>query len=236
MADSDNTTTLPSVTRRMLLTGTTITTATLSLEYGVGTAEALARNPASDPALDIWRQWLAAYNEMQRLWIMQMDLERRMVAAVGFPEVEIALPGVKAPVRAFSLEDIDRICGDEAGHQVVKTQAIAAFRERQEAWDRLDDALGYSRAEKAEIRADRTEMKLADALIAMPATTLAGVAGKLDAVLRRGEYFEPSPDLPWPQVRSALADLVRIGQALQPGLFMPGSDRKGLPEANGGAS
>jgi len=236
MADSDDTTTLSSVTRRMLLTGTMVTTATLSLEYGAGIAKALAANAISDPALDLWRQWLAAYDETQRLWKMQLDLERRMVAAVGFPEVEITLPGGKAPVRAFSLEDIDRICGDASRHQAVKAQAIAAFRERQEAWDRLDDALGYSRAEKAEIQADRTEMKLADALMAIPATTLAGVAGKLDAVLRKGEYFEAGPDFPWPQVRSALTDLVHIGQTLQPGLFMPGSDVEGLPVANGSAS
>ncbi|YBV96860.1 hypothetical protein M1D80_08075 [Phyllobacteriaceae bacterium JZ32] len=236
MADSDDTTTLSSVTRRMLLTGTMAATVTWPFDHGAGAAEALAGNPASDPALDLWRQWLSAYDETQRLWKMQLDLERRMVAAVGFPEVEITLPGVKAPVRAFSLEDIDRICGDASGHQAVKAQAIAAFRERQDAWDRLDDALGYSRAEKAEIRADRTEMKLADALMATPATTLAGVAGKLDAVLRKGEYFEAGPDFPWPQVRSALADLMRIGQALQPGLFMPGSDVKDLPVANGDAS
>ncbi|KXF77176.1 hypothetical protein ATN84_07075 [Paramesorhizobium deserti] len=277
MADSDDTTTLPSVTRRMLLTGTMAATVTWPFETGADAAGALAGNATADPALDLWRQWLAAYNETQRLWKRQLALERRMVAAVGFPEVEMTLPGKKQPVRAFSLEDIDRICGDASGerrmvaavgfprveitlpgerqpvrafsledidricgdasgHQAVKTRAIAAFRQRQEAWDRLDDALGYSRAEKAEIRADRTEMKLADALMATPATTLAGVAGKLDAVLRRGEYFEAGPDFPWPQLRAALADLVRIGQAWQPGLFMPGCDVKGFPAANGRAS
>ena len=236
MADSDDTTTLSSVTRRMLLAGTMATTAMLPFEPGMGTVKALAANAISDPALDVWRQWLEAYNETQRLWKMQLDLERTIVAAVGFPQVEITLPGEMKPVHAFSLEDIDQICGGASGHQSVRAQAIAAFRERQDAWDRLDNALGYSRAAKAEIRADRTEMKLADALMDTPAATLAGVAGKLDAVLRKGEYFESSPDFPWPQVRSAQADLVRIGQALQPGLFMPGSDVKGLPGAHGDAS
>lgn len=234
MADSDNNTTLSSVTRRMLLTGTMAATATWPFDYGAAAAEALAGDVVSDPALDLWRQWLAAHNETQRLWNIQLDLESRMVAAVGFPQVEITLPGKKKPVRAFSLEDIDRICGDAAGHEPVKAQAIAAFRERQEVWDRLDDALGYSRVEKAEIQSDRMEMKLADALMAMPATTVAGVAGKLDVILCGGEHFDKGPDFPSLQVSAALADLVRIGQALQPGLFMPGSDR--LPGANGGAS
>ncbi len=234
MADSDNNTTLSSVTRRMLLTGTIAATATGPFDYGAGAAEALAGNAASDPALALWQQWLAVHNETQQLWKMQLDLENRMVAAVGFPQVEIALPGKKQPVRAFSLKDIDRICGDAAGHQAVKAEAITAFRERQEAWDRLDDALGYSRAEKAEIQSDRMEMKLADALMATPATTLAGVAGKLDVILCGDEHFDKGPDFPSLQVRAALVDLVRIGQALQPGQFMPGSDR--LLGANGGAS
>ncbi|KAA1183583.1 hypothetical protein FP026_05910 [Rhizobium tropici] len=236
MADSDDTTTLSSVTRRMLLTGTIAATAMWPFDYGADAAEALTCNAASDPALDLWQQWLTAHNETQRLWKIQLDLESRMVAAVGFPQVEITLPGEKEPVRAFSLEDIDRICGDASVHQAVRTQAIIAFRERQEAWDCLDHALGYSRAEKAEILSDRMEMKLADALMATPAATLAGVAGKLDAILRAGEYFDKCPEFPWLQVRAAMADLVRIGQVLQPGLVMPGSDRKGLPGANGGAS
>ncbi|RAX39758.1 hypothetical protein, partial [Rhizobium tropici] len=158
----------------------------------------------------------AAHNETQRLWKIQVSLESRMVAAVGFPQVEITLPGKKEPVRAFSLEDIDRICGDAAGHQAVRAQAIVAFRKRQEAWDHLDDVLGYSRAEKAEIRSDRMEMKLADALWEEPAVSVAGAVAKLHAILVTGEQGV-SQEFPWPQMRSALADLVRIGQALQPG-------------------
>ncbi|WP_420963949.1 hypothetical protein [Brucella sp. IR073] len=38
----------------------------------------------------------------------------------------------------------------------------------------------------------------------------AGVAGKLDAALREGEYFEDCTDFPWPLIRSALGDILRI--------------------------
>ncbi|OEC93569.1 hypothetical protein [Rhizobium sp. YK2] len=213
MADSDDTTTLSSVTRRMLLTGTMATTAIWPLDFDAAVAEALARDDVGDPALDLWRQWLAAHNETQRLWNIQLDLESRMVAAVGFSQVEITLPGKNEPVRAFSLEDIDRICGDATGHQAVRAQATVAFRKRQEAWDRLDDAFGYSRVEEAEIRSDRIEMKLADALWEEPAVSVAGAIAKLHAILVTGEQGL-SQEFPWPQVRSTLADLVRIGQAL----------------------
>ncbi|WP_420963948.1 hypothetical protein [Brucella sp. IR073] len=55
MVDSDNNTTLPSVTRRMLLTGTMATAAMLSVEHGADATEALAANAAPDPAMELWR-------------------------------------------------------------------------------------------------------------------------------------------------------------------------------------
>lgn len=40
----------------------------------------------------------------------------------------------------------------------------------------------------------------------------AGVAAKLDAVLREGNIWEDGSEFPWPQIRSALDDLARIGR------------------------
>ncbi|MBG0810434.1 hypothetical protein IY145_13750 [Methylosinus sp. H3A] len=54
--------------------------------------------------------------------------------------------------------------------------------------------------------------ELADALAATPASSVEGVAAKLHAVLREGEWCENCPEFPWPQVRSALIDLIRIGR------------------------
>lgn len=53
---------------------------------------------------------------------------------------------------------------------------------------------------------------MAEALSATPVSLIARVAAKLDAVLRQGEWCEDCPDIAWPQIRSALADLVRIGE------------------------
>ncbi|MER9614281.1 hypothetical protein [Mesorhizobium sp. M0207] len=38
------------------------------------------------------------------------------------------------------------------------------------------------------------------------------MADKLDAVLREGEAWEECSEFPWPQIRSALNDLVRFGK------------------------
>ena len=65
MADSDNSTTLPSVIRRELFRATT------------------------DPAVAVWREWQAAHEETDRLSREQQRLERKLVEEVGFPKVMI---------------------------------------------------------------------------------------------------------------------------------------------------
>ena len=42
----------------------------------------------------------------------------------------------------------------------------------------------------------------------------------------RSESWEGCTEFPWPHIRSALCDLVRIGQAMEPDVVMPGSDRQ----------
>jgi len=64
---------------------------------------------------------------------------------------------------------------------------------------------------RAEREAGDRASDLLDAMAATPATSLAGVAAKLDAVLREGKVLEDGSEFPWPQIRSALDDLARIG-------------------------
>lgn len=78
-------------------------------------------------------------------------------------------------------------------------------------WEAADALLGYSAAKREEERAAAQEQARAEALWATPATSLAGVAAKLDALLRQGEWCEDCPEFPWPQLRSAFEDMVRLG-------------------------
>ena len=84
---------------------------------------------------------------------------------------------------------------------------------RQAEWDRQDRRLGYSAALEAEVAAADKEQELLDALMAAPATTLAGVASKLEALLTEGQPSEDSGEFPWPHISSVLADLERLGAA-----------------------
>ncbi|MDW6022210.1 hypothetical protein SAZ10_10640 [Mesorhizobium sp. BAC0120] len=228
MADSDNTRVCLSVTRRMLLTGMMATTTAIPFrDNALAAAEALAAKPVFDPALVLWRDWKAAYLNTAALCRKQQRLETRLAETIGFPSAEVYLPDDDVTVSVSWHGDIEELFGDDPKLADLRAEAEADLAAHQARWDEADARIGYSAAKREERAAADHEQELVDTLMAMPATTLAGVAGKLDAVLREGESFEECEEFPWPQIRSALVDLVRIAQALQPGIFMPGADRKG---------
>ncbi|MER8395712.1 hypothetical protein NKH10_28295 [Mesorhizobium sp. M1340] len=104
----------------------------------------------------------------------------------------------------------------------LRDKAEADFAAHQARWDAAAEETGYTAAFRAEREAGEKMQDLLQAFSTTPATTLAGVAGKLDAVLREGEAWEECSEFPWPQIRSAFGDLVRVGHLLRPGLSMPG--------------
>ncbi|MER8533344.1 hypothetical protein [Mesorhizobium sp. M0220] len=95
----------------------------------------------------------------------------------------------------------------------------ADFAAHQARWDAAAEEAGYTAALRAEREAGERAQDLLEAFSTTPATTLAGVAGKLDAVLREGEASEECSEFPWPQIRSALSDLVRIAQQMPEQFF-----------------
>jgi hypothetical protein len=140
---------------------------------------------SSSSAEALWRKWQDAEAETQRLCSQQQCLERKLIETVGLPCAAIPSEGEKAEA-------------DFAAHQA--------------RWDAADRELGYSAALKAEREAAGRAADLLEMLARTPATSLAGVAAKLDAVLREGQPSEDDPEFPWPQIRSVLEDVVRIGQ------------------------
>ncbi|RUT99946.1 hypothetical protein EOD23_24225, partial [Mesorhizobium sp. USDA-HM6] len=89
MADSDNTTTLPHVTRRRVVAGTANAKAGRQ-------ARAFARDDSetdqsADPAVVMWREWQIVHEETVRLCRRQQGLERKLVETVGFPCATILL-------------------------------------------------------------------------------------------------------------------------------------------------
>lgn len=184
MGDSDNTTSLPRVTHSTAAVAMASVIARSNRNAVAGCEQQASQSSSSAEAL--WRKWQDADAETQRLCGQQQRLERKLIETVGLPCATIqSLDGEKAEA-------------DLTAHQV--------------RWDTADAELGYSAALKAEREAAEGAAELLEMLSRTPATSLAGVAAKLDAVLREGQPSENDPEFPWPQIRSVLEDIVRIGQ------------------------
>jgi hypothetical protein len=219
MADSDTTRVLSIVTRRSLITGT-MTAAIMSLAPRSLAAEA---PPTGDLTLSLWREWQAAHAVAIMLCREQQRLETQLADTIGFPCAVAEIPGAKAPRKVFSLAELDDFFTAVPRGSPLRIKAEAELLDHQARWHEADECLGYSAVKRAESQADEQARLLAEALRAAPANSLAGVAGKLDAVLALGEPAEDCEDFPWPQIRSARDDLIRIGRCMTPGLVFPGS-------------
>ncbi|MER8395851.1 hypothetical protein NKH10_29015 [Mesorhizobium sp. M1340] len=166
-------------------------------------------NLRPDPALGLWREWQKTHKELKRLCRKQQRLETRLVESIGFPFVTVRLSAGEE-VKVRSLGALDDVLGNGPDTAGLREKAETDFALHQARWDAAADETGYTAALAAEREAGDQTRDFLEAFATTPATTLAGVAGKLDAVLREGEAWEECSEFPWPQIRSALCDLVRI--------------------------
>lgn len=143
---------------------------------------------------------------------------------IGFPSVEIDLDDDGTTVTLSREEDIEELLSDDPLLAGLCGKAKSELMARQVRWAEADALVGYSSARREELAAaDRTQ-ELIDELTVTPATTLAGVVGKLDMILREGQSSEDCEEFPWRELRLTLSDLVQIGQSLQPDSFMSDPD------------
>jgi hypothetical protein len=169
---------------------------------------------STDPAVAIWRQWQDAHNLTERLCRQQQRLERTLLETVGFPCATIRLRDGES-VTLHSLAAIHEVLDLGPDDVAKRAKADADFAVHQARWDAADKDIGYSAALRAEREAaDRAE-DLLEALSKTPAASLAGVAAKLEAVLREGEISEGSCEFPWPQIRSAFEDIRDLRRELE---------------------
>ncbi|WP_187331206.1 MULTISPECIES: hypothetical protein [unclassified Mesorhizobium] len=216
MADSDNITPLSFVTRRTVLG---IASFAIVERERCALAHEASAAISSDPVLTIWREWRTAHEESERLCDQSAHLERTLVETVGYPCATVQSPGGEH-VKVHSIGALRELFDGDADEACAKAEArLTAHQAR---WDAAERRIGYSSVTEAERKAaDRAE-ELLEALAAAPATSLAGVAAKLNAVLVEGEVREGGAEFPWPQIRSAFDDIVRQGQ--EGGLVSPNRD------------
>ncbi|MCO6180900.1 hypothetical protein [Ciceribacter sp. RN22] len=171
-----------------------------------------ADSPAGvDPALVLWRKWIAAFGEAERLCRRQQRLERLLIESVGFPYIDVTVPGEARTARVSTPDEVDGLHGDRPDFAVPRSEAQAALAEQRRAWDDLDAQLGYSHAKIAETDAFATQEEAADVLWSVPACSVAGTVAKLHAILLIGDGDGSSDEFPWPQICAVMTDLIGIG-------------------------
>lgn len=170
----------------------------------------------------LWLAFFEAHARAQLLCRRQHELETELAERVDYVGTLVTVPGGEETL-VCSLEALDRLIGTRTDMAAIRARAAGELAARQASFEATAAEIGYFEGLRAERAAFARIEALLVALATTPAVSLAGVAGKLDAVLREGEAWEDSSAFPWPQIRAARADLVRIGRRLTPDAAFPGN-------------
>jgi len=222
MADSDHSTRFACVTRRVALRGGVAAATGWALREDAQAQNLVSQGAETDPAVSLWREWAAVHERVQFLCHRQQELEVELAERVDGLGTMVPVPGGE-PVYVCSMEGLDRVIGARTDMAAIRMKAQAELALRQAQFAAVAEEIGYFTGLRAEQEGFRRIKLLLEALSTTPATSLSGVAGKLDAVMHEGETWEEcSSEFPWPQIRSARDDLMRIGRQMTPELFYPG--------------
>ncbi|MEI9404793.1 hypothetical protein [Mesorhizobium argentiipisi] len=205
MADSDHSTTLSSVTRRLLMRQ--IVTVAGLWPFGAWARENVSINGRQDdPALGLYESWCEVHRSTLVLCRQQQQLERYLVKAIGFPSAKMQLPG-GGEKTVHSVESLDELYSPE--NEVAWGRALSELAAHQARWDATDAEIGFSRTDELIQRSEAAEQALLDDLPLTPARSVEGALAKLLVILRNGEHWEDPGDFPWRHIRSVLDDLAR---------------------------
>lgn len=108
-------------------------------------------------------------------------------------------------------QETQRLCRKQ--EQLERKLIEMAANIRLQAYrDFTDHEFDYSAARHAEREMGHQEEHLLKLLSSTPATSIAGVIAKLDAILIEGQPSKNDAEFPWPQIRSVLQDIIRLSQ------------------------
>lgn len=145
-----------------------------------------------DPVLSLWRAFQNRHVEAIARCRDWQQAERLLLQAPGYPRARLLSGGTLPPA------DPDRQADLPPAIAAAEARLAAAGIRQDEAWAARDE--------------------LAWTMLTMPAASLAGIAAKLALTAQMGESRPEDPDFPWPQIRSVLTDVTRLGR-LDPGQF-----------------
>ena len=208
MASSRNKDVSSGATRRNLLARVAASIAAAPARAGgSGRTESSEQD---DPVVSLWRDWLVAHRLCGEACRRQQKLETELLREFGsFPRAKVPLSEDCGFIWAYCGREIDRLLPN-ADQDEMRRQARTALAARRREWKTADKRVGYTRAKKAEKEIADVEEALAKELWSAVPRSVAGVAVKLHSLLEMEDPRSALQEAPWPELRTILADLVRI--------------------------
>ncbi|WP_029356751.1 hypothetical protein [Bosea sp. 117] len=208
MADSEISTSLSRPSRRDVLSAALLAIGGTSFNN----APAAARQDGSTPdaAILAWQSWRAAHRRTLALCRKQQRLESELARTIGFPQAVFAAAELPSPVRISSLRQLDELAADLPSLCMRRAEVAAVLRAHQQRWDDADRVIGYSVARQQEEAASADEECLVARLFAADATSLRGLAAKLDVLIAVGADGAEGRHFPWPELRRIRRDVARL--------------------------
>jgi hypothetical protein len=208
MADSENSRILSLKTRRSVLLTAVMSAIAMTMKprHSAGDDVSSGNDAA---VLKLWRQWYSVHRRRCELTIRSQQLEAKLLEMAEQPVVALEVPGMTNLTFAFSIDEVERsLPGTEMAE--ARAEAIGKLKSIQQAWDIAGWELGYTQTCEEEVKADRLEWKLAEALWTCSANSLDGMMAKLHCIIEMqgpGSFINENPG---PALRLMLADLMRI--------------------------
>jgi len=197
MADSENSRTLPSNRYRNLLP------ATERLLSQMAVTAFCTESRGANEALTKWAAWSLAYHEYSRLCSIQQGLESKLLGSSRVQPVE---PPISHSDNAAHIESPAGADGPQGRNA---SPATSSSSEASLAVCGVNGgSVEHGRAKVAEDAASAREQGLARQLWSVSGGSAVSALAKLHCVLEHGEPAPDSAEFPWPQIRSALADLL----------------------------
>jgi hypothetical protein len=179
---------------------------------GLPMAYSLGPDGKEDPILALCREWHEANVTLNECCYRKQQLEKVVIARVGFPVVDVMRRG--GIRRAASEYEIDRLIGKSRARDAERNRLKEELARQREAWDREALACGFTEADNLEEMAANRLDDIMRAVSTMPAQSLAGLLAKLTVASAIGKQEADDPDgHPWVFIDSALTDLQRLMRA-----------------------
>jgi hypothetical protein len=210
MADSEISTSLSRPSRRDVLSAAL--PAIGGTSFNSSAAAAPRDGGATDAAVLAWKAWRAAHRRTFALCRKQQRLESELARTIGFPQAVLAAAELPSPVRIGSLRQYDELAADVPSLRNRRTEVAALLRAYQQRWDDADRAIGYSVTRQEEAAASADEESLIAGLFAADASSLPGLAAKLDVLIAVGADGAEGRHFPWPELRRIRRDVARLVQ------------------------